>query len=647
MLNRIICTFIVVFTSLGLMSQGDSDQKLMQVGNSKINVSEFKYIYEKNNGSSADYSQKSLADYVELYTRFKLKVEKAKMLQLDTISALKAELAGYRKQLASSYLLDKEVTEFLLMELYDRMKTDVSFSHIFIPIPEGSSATIINDAKNTLRTAKSKIIAGMTFEEAASQFSQDKTTSSKGGNMGFFTAKLPSGFYNLESALYQLPLGQVSDIVESKIGFHLIKVLERRPARGFIEVSHILLKQDQKNLADSLYQLLLSGQDFDVLALNYSIDKTTSKNGGKLPAFGISTYERSFEDAAFGLQKDGDVSAPILTKSGWHLIKRISKPLPDKYETFIRKMKAQISKDQRFDAAKFKLISDIKQAAGYTENKSELVRFAATLDEDFYSYKWTPNENVSTNVLFSLGGSTNYTVKDFANYCKKNTKTRLKNDKSKPLAETTEELFAEFVNESAMDFEEKSLEVKYPDFKSLMREYEEGILLFEATKINVWDKANQDSVGLEKFYKTVEKNYIWDEKAKISEVKINSADKKLVDKIYKFAAKNEVSKLLEKFNGKSKVVEVKEVQIDKSSKEAKDITWQVGTITALQSDKTGSTYSFNKLVEIVPSRLKTLAEARGYVVADYQDYLEKEWMKQLSEEIKVTIDQDVLNSLKR
>lgn len=646
MYNRIFIFIALVCLSFYVNGQ-DRDEVLMKVGNSDVRVSEFKYIYEKNNGANADYSDKNINEYLDLYIKFKLKVEKAKQLRLDTISALITELSGYRKQLASSYLIDKEVTEFLLRELYDRMKSDVEFSHIFIPVAEGATKTVKEEAKNKLREIKSKIVGGMSFENAASEFSQDRTTAMKGGNMGYFTAKLPSGFYELESALYRLKPGEISDIVESRIGFHLIKVTNTRSARGVMEVAHILIRQEQKNLADSIYHELEKGKDFDVLALNYSVDKTTAKNGGKLPPFGINTYDKIFEETAYGLSKDGMVSKPVLTKSGWHIIKRLAKPSPDSYELFVRKMKAQINKDQRFDAAKLSLISDIKKAAGYKEDKSEIQKFAASLNEEFYSYKWSPDPELQSKMVFSLGGNNIYTIKNFADYCKKNTKTRLKYDKTKPIAETIDELFTEFVNESAMEYEEKSLETKYGDFKSLMREYEEGILLFEATKINVWDKANQDTVGLKMYFEKNKSEYLWPEKSVIAEFKISGVDKKTAEKIYKYAVKHGASKVEKKFNKKTTVVQITNKEYETGAKELSGLEWKKGAVTGLISEASGNDFSFKKLTDIIPSKQKSLSEARGYVVADYQDYLEKQWINELSKEFSVEVNKEILSKLKK
>lgn len=646
MTMKYIFILTLIFSYCGINGQ-KNDDVLLKVGNTEVKVSEFRYIYEKNNGSTADYSAKSINDYLELYTKFKLKVAKAKQIKLDTISALITELDGYRRQLASSYLIDKEVTDFLLRELFDRLKYDVEFSHIFIPVPEGSAKSVKDEARNKLRDIKSRLVGGMPFEDAAREFSMDKTTAGRGGYMGYFTAKLPSGFYELESALYNTKVGQTSDIVESKIGLHLVKVTNKRPARGTIEVAHILVKQDQSRLIDSLYNELLKGKDFDMLALNYSIDKSSAKNGGKLPPFGINTYDRLFEDTAFSIENDGGFSKPISTSSGYHIIKKIKKNVPDTYELFIRRMKPQISKDQRFDAAKVKLISDIKKSAGFKEDKNELSRFAASLTDDFYSYKWSPDVNVSDKTLFTLAGNQIYKVKDFANFCRKNTKTRLKYDTSKPIAETIEELYGEFVNESALAFEEQTLEIKYPDFKALMREYEEGILLFEATKINVWDKANQDTVGLQQFYSLHHNLYFWPEKAKTLLISIKGADQKTAEKIYKYTESNSVEKVKSKFNKKGIEISDSMAEYEKGAKETGDIQWQKSKMTYLQKDNSGNSYSFRKILEILPSKEKTLTEARGYVVADYQDYLEKAWIKQLEKEFEVVIFKDVLDKLKK
>jgi peptidyl-prolyl cis-trans isomerase SurA len=180
-----------------------------------------------------------------------------------------------------------------------------------------------------------------------------------------------------------------------------------------------------------------------------------------------------------------------------------------------------------------------------------------------------------------------------------------------------------------------------------MREYEEGILLFEATKINVWDKANQDTVGLQQFYSLHHNLYFWPEKAKTLLISIKGADQKTAEKIYKYTESNSVEKVKSKFNKKGIEISDSMAEYEKGAKETGDIQWQKSKMTYLQKDNSGNSYSFRKILEILPSKEKTLTEARGYVVADYQDYLEKAWIKQLEKEFEVVIFKDVLDKLKK
>ncbi|MFZ1705714.1 MAG: peptidylprolyl isomerase [Saprospiraceae bacterium] len=647
-MRKIFGIFLVtIFSLTGALAQKDSDI-LLTVGKAAITVGEFKYIYEKNNGENANYSEQSLKEYLDLYTNFKLKVEKAKDMKMDTISELQTELLGYRKQLAGSYLIDKEVTENLLKELYDRTKYDIEFSHIFLPISAEDSPSKKDEIKSQMMAIKSKVISGQNFEDVAKEFSKDPNSASKSGYMGFLTAKLPSGFYNLESALYDTPIGGTSDIVESKIGFHIVKVLSKRLARGQIQVAHIFVKKDHKNassLMDSLYLELQKGVEFSQLANEFSEDKNTNRNGGILPPFGINTYDSEFENNAFALTKDGELTLPFASKSGYHILKRIQKPQQDTYDLFVRKMKTQINKDERFDLAKIALIKHIKESNGFKENKPVLEAFISTLQEDFYSYKWTPTEIDLDKHLFTIGNSFSFELGDFVQYVKKNTRTRLKYDKSRPVSLTANELYLEYVDEKAIEFEEKNLEYKYPDFKSLMREYEEGILLFEVTKLIVWDKANQDSIGLENFYNSHKIKYIGEEKAKSANFVIQTTDLKQAEKIAQYAKNKSAEKVQEKFNKSTHLISVVEQIFEKNHPLMKGITWKKDAVSPLIFNEQAKHYSFRKILDISPSQTKSLGEARGYVVADYQDHLEKEWVKELKKDFVVMVNKPVLSSL--
>lgn len=649
-----VFTFSLITIALNIFSQSDNDV-LLTVNKAPVTVGEFKYIYEKNNGKEADYSEKSLNEYIDLYSKFKLKVARARDLKLDTIQSLNEELNGYKRQLANSYLTDKEILEHLLNELKERQKQDVRFRHILILSKERDSDSLKKVALQKVNKIKSELAGGKKFEDAVKEYSEDKSSAGNGGDLGYFTAMLPQGFYELENALYSLPIGKLSEPVKTSIGYHFIVVDHRRPARGIIEVAHILIRSEEgkkaeaKATIDELYNKIKSGEDFNNLANQFSQDKQTMKNGGVLPAFGINTYDKSFEEAAFSLQKDGEVSMPIETKAGWHILKRIKKPDYSNDATAFKKLhEANIKRDDRFGVARKKLVEDIKKSSGYAENLNVFNKYVESLNEEFLSFKWNPESSMTSmkEPLISYGGDFKYTVADFAAFCKKNTKTRLKYEKNAAsVKEAAQALLAEFSEEKALDYEQKQLEIKYPDFKALMREYEEGILLFEATKQAVWDRANQDSIGLNTYYEANKNNYLTEEKGSLISVKLNIKDDKEAVKIHKMASEKSIEEITKKYNKKDQVVTTTEEILDKSNSKFKEFTWAVKKPSSLVKDPSGNGYSFKVINQILPVRPKTLKEARGYIIADYQDYLEKEWLNELANTYKVDINKAILSKL--
>lgn len=654
MLKRIFITGIVSLTVFFVQAQKGSDI-LMKVGGNKVSVDEFRYIYEKNNGDNADYSKASLDEYIELYTKFKLKVEKAKSMRLDTIVALQKELQGYRTQLANSFLTDKEVFNKLVEEIHERKKEDVRISHILVQVNSKGANKKKEEAKKKLLNLKQQLKEGKTFEDLAKDYSDDRNTKDKGGDLGFITAYLPSGFYELENAMYNLKPGEVSDPIETKLGFHIVKVVEKRPARGQIEVAHIFRKTDKtsrtsvtesKRIMDSLYLVLQGDADFEQLAKMFSEDKKTKDKGGVLPAFGIAVYDSKFEDAAFNLTKDGQISKPIRTPVGHHILKRISKPAPKTIDELKLILKEKIKKYDRYEVAQEKMIARVKETSHFRERRNVLKNFAATLNEDFYSYKWKPSKDLNDDVLMSFGPNSDESLSDFAAFAKKQTRLRSQFDKTKPLLEAVEEIYDEFVKTKAFEYEQANLEAKYPEFKALMREYREGILLFEATKINVWDKANQDTLGLYKFYEQNKSKYIFEEQATIGKYIVNTTDAKQLKKIMKCAKKHDSEKTLKRFNKNGKeMVEYTEIVVEPGNKELVGLEFKKKSISEPIIDTNSKKSMFKKVVKVSPSRRKTLKEARGYVVADYQDQLEKQWITELKREYSVEINQKTYDLL--
>ncbi|MEO7176047.1 MAG: peptidylprolyl isomerase, partial [Saprospiraceae bacterium] len=240
-MKQFFVVLAALFTMLTPILAQQNDPTLFTVANKPVALSEFKYIYEKTNGAKADYSRASVEEYLDLYTKFKLKVQKAHDMRLDTITSLKTELEGYRKQLANSYLIDKEVTDKLILEAYTRSQKDIDFSHILVrAMPSVSPIDSLNSYKK-IQAALDRLKKGEDWNKVVKDVSEDANTRNKDGKVGFVAAIFPNGFYPLENAVYSTPVGKFSGIVRTDLGYHIVRVDEIRDARGEMEIGHIMI----------------------------------------------------------------------------------------------------------------------------------------------------------------------------------------------------------------------------------------------------------------------------------------------------------------------------------------------------------------------------------------------------------------------
>jgi peptidyl-prolyl cis-trans isomerase SurA len=640
----LILPLVTVLWTGSLQSQS-ADPVLFTVDGQAVPASEFTYIYSKNNRDDADFSEKSLREYLDLYTKFKLKVREAYAMGLDTVTSLRNELDGYRKQLADSYLNDKEVTDRLVHEAYDRMKEDVHVAHIFVRTnPNVATDTMAGYDK--IQQIYKKLKAGESWDDLVRKSSEDNTSKEMGGDLGYISALLPNGFYNFETAAYTTPVGSYSGPVRTSIGYHIVKVLDKRPARGEMDVAHILIRvksdesnnKDAKAKIDAIYQEIRNGGKFEELARKSSEDKATADRGGFIGTMTINQFEKPFEEAAYNLQADGDISAPVRTRVGWHIIKRVKKRPSLAFDATKRKIETQISRDERMLSARQIMINRIKKEAGYTLDQDVYNAFVNAVGEDLQTYRWQVPA-IESKPLVTIGKDV-YTNIDFGNYIRNNARTRMGVAKGTPNKEIVDKVFSDFVSEKALYFEERNLVNKYPEFKALMREYEEGILLFEATKINVWDKASRDSSGLVAFHKDHRMNYMWDERIEVATLTVDSASVDKLPLLKKWAMKKSLSAVATKAEKKHIPVHITRRIYQKDEALPVGISWAAGKLADIQDGN-----GFMKVERILPPQPKSLEEARGYIIADYQDQLEKEWVASLQKKYPVKVDEKVLLSL--
>lgn len=654
-MNRLILVVLGFCFSITVFAQKE-DPVLFSVAGIPVHVSEFEYIYAKTNGKEADFSRESLQEYLDLYVKFKLKVKRAKDMKLDTIPQLKQELEGYRKQLADSYLINKEVTERLVREAYERSLQDVEISHILFALsPEATPADTLAAYRKAL-AAKHQLDEGEeTFANLAVKISEDKSAAQNKGRIGFLNVLFPNGFYSFEQAAYTLPLNTVSNPVRTSAGYHLVLVHSRRPARGEMEVSHLLIRKEEggdpkraETLIRALYDRLKGGARFEDLCRESSEDQKTAENGGYLGFFGINRVEQAFEEAAFSIQTDGGFSEPVETSIGWHILKRISLKGPQSFDLARPQLEAKIKRDARFELARKAMLADIKRNNSFKENAAPLTRFAATLTDTFFTFRWKAPEVNATEWLFSLGNQ-KQTLGDFFTYLTDNPRERMRL-RDTPIQDALASLYQLFLDEQCMRFEERQLESKYPDFRSLLREYEEGILLFEATRIEVWDKAAQDTLGLQDYFASIPGKYSWNERAEVTKYIIDPLNMNQVEPARVFSAYNNQESVLAKFNTSDKTLITAEafmIERDKSPESGDLRDWKAGEVTPPKVDRERNHFYFLKVENVLPAQPKALTEARGYIVADYQDFLEQKWVEQLRQQYEVKLNPSIFDKLVR
>ena len=647
MLYRICAVFVAVslLSAIALQAQ---DPVLFKVNDKEINVSEFIYIYNKTNGEKADYSEKSLKEYLDLYINFKLQVAEGVDIGLSENAEVKREQDQYKRQLASTYLTDREITEKLVKEAYERSKEDRKISHILIAADENATEDIKREAFKRAQNIKGQLTAD-NFDALAKQYSDDQFSKKNGGVLGFFTAlQLP---YVLETAMYNTPKGGYSEIVSTKYGYHILRVDEVREAWGKIKVAHILLRtkkdpEGAKAMVDSLYEVLKGGAKFEELASANSQDNATKNRGGQLGWVGINKYASDFENAIFSLEKDGNFSKPVKSQAGWHILKRYQAIKNPEYQDVKSEITNKIKRKPRFQIIQDALVSDIKKEGGYKENdvnKKALID-SLTSSNKFLTYQWKFDKNDALNDLnlFEIG-NLKATIREFMSIAQRAHSERL-NQQPKTVEGAVNRIIKKLATQKCLAYEETQLDKKYPEFKSLMREYDEGILLFEVKKQLVWDKASSDEEGLQAFYDANKDNFKWKKRANVTFYTLRTDDKKLIKKIQCKAKKKSAEALKGMFNKDQEIVQSTSGIYEEGKNEDLDkLKWKSGSMNK-GYEKNGS-FFFTKIEEIVEPSVKSLDEARGYVVADYQDNLEKELIKKLKEKFKVEINDEVFKSL--
>lgn len=498
---------------------------LMYVGNMPVTVGEFKYVYEKNNlNKDSLYIEKSLRDYLELYTKFKLKVLDGIKNGVDTTKEFQTEYYGYEVQLARPYLVPKEVTDKLVREAYERMQEEINASHILIKVSPEADPKDTLIAYEKIKKIRERALKGESFEKLAQQYSEDPSTSTNEGNLGYFTGL--KMVYPFETAAYKTPKGQISDIVRTEFGYHIIKVLDRRPNRGKITVAHIMLRTAKgisaedsiaiRKKAFEIYEKAKKGEDWNQLVLQFSEDANTKNNGGQLREFGVGDIIPEFENAAFALQNPGDISEPVLSPYGWHIIKLVRKGKKETFEEVENSIRNRVQKDSRSEVSKNIVLARLRQENNLKINQKVLKKAISQVDTSLLKGNWNYKESkflketIATFENKQVGKRRNLSVQDFYYYMK--TRQYARSDIKDP-QHYANLLWQRFIDDETINFEKSILPDKFYEYKMLTQEYREGMILFAMMNEKVWGKAIKDTAGARQFYERNKEKYRWGERA--------------------------------------------------------------------------------------------------------------------------------------
>jgi peptidyl-prolyl cis-trans isomerase SurA len=642
-----------------------ADPIIMNISGKDITKSEFQSIYNKNNNVKEAQNNKSLDDYIQLFVNFKLKVKEAEEMGLDTLKSFKDELEGYRKQLAQPYLVDNEVNEKLIKEAYDRMKFDVKASHILFKCDASALPKDTLAAYNKAIDARNKILKGEKFADLAKKLSDDPSAKENGGDLGFFTSM--QMVYPFESACFNAKVGDISMPVRTRFGYHILKVEEKRAAQGSITTAHIMvIAKKGASVEDStkarkkifeIYDSLKAGKSFSELAQRYSDDKNSAKKGGELPAFSTGRMVPEFEKAAFALANNGDYTQPVLTQYGWHIIKRVSKKDIASFDEMKQELKQKISKDSRSQKSKESMIAKIKKEYNFKDDAKAKMELNAVVDSNFFNGSWKATAASKLNKNLMTIGTKTITQSDFAKYIENHQTKRTKTD----IAVVMDELYKAFVTEQCLAYEETQLARKYADYRQLMQEYRDGILLFDLTDKKVWSKAVKDTTGLRTFYDANKSKYMWDERteATVYSCKNDSVANAVRELLNPKPAEGGKKKkkeavepkpmndddILGKLNKTTQLnLRIENNKFSKGDNEAVDKCSKTQGLS--ENMNINKQVVFVKVVNTIAPEPKSLSEAKGLVTNDYQNVLEKEWIDSLRSKYKFELKQDVLNTLR-
>lgn len=636
---HILCAAAFCFPAV-LHAQITSDSEIMKIAGKSISKGEFEYTYHKNIQQQSEKTP--LDEYVTLFENYKRKVAEAEAQGIDTTQQFKTEYEGYRRQLVKPYMVDKTAEETLAKEAYQRLLEEVEASHILFRVSPTATWEEKRKVYQKALDVRKRALSGEDFAALARQYSEDPSARTNNGYLGYFGAFYM--VYPFEKAAYETSVGEVSMPVESQFGYHLIKVTGRRPTRALL-LAHIMLKvpqnasekiqKEREKEAWAIYEKARQGEDFAALAKQYSEDYSCSEQGGRLPWLSTGQIIPSFEKAAFALNEIGEISEPVRTEFGWHIIKLLDVKTPDSYEKMHDLIVRRMARDERADAGQKMYIENLKKEKDFAWNDTVIIRLEKAVADTAALKSLLQMEQP----LFSFDGKP-YLVSKLASYIDADNTSAMSISALRTAVD-------EYVNDVLVAYQVDELSRTNADFRYLLQEYHDGMLLFEVSNREVWNKAMEDEKGLQKYFRKNKKKYTWDTPRYKGYV-ITGDNAETVAAVKSFVTDTDLpfDSVMARIN-KQYNDSVTHVKIEKGLYQ-KDMNAVVDRLAfgVESADTTTTVLPVEDLCGKVITRPEMYEDVKGLVISDYQNYLEEKWVRKLRKKYPVTLRKDVLATVK-
>ncbi len=648
-ITSIIC---IIFCSTSTIAQNDGSVPILLFEGDTVSKSEFERVYQKNNGGYDEASQhdpEKYREYLDLYINFKRKVFEAEAQGIHKTPEFQREFETYRKQLVQPYLSATEVEEQLIKEAYERSEYLINASHLLLKLTEDALPEDTLEVYRKIVAIRDSIISdAYTFEQMASKYSEDPSAQQNAGKLGYFSVF--DMVYPFESAAYNTSVGEVSNPVRTVFGYHLVKVNDRIPREGEKMAAHIIIRVGDRysakdtaqaeSLIQEIYEKLEEGADFAEMAKQYSDDPSSSNEGGNL---GATRLLPQMEQQKLQLS-GGEYSQPFTTPYGWHILKVTDVIRRPSFEESQSSIKQRISRDSRSKLSQEALLSRIKSESGFEFDDTHFKEFLAEVDASFPRGVWKPDSaemDMYQKTLFSVKGESPVLLQDMIDYYQKN---RLRYPRLSP-ERAAEVVKDNFVRQWLLTYEEQQLPVKNPEFKYLLKEYRDGILLFTLMEEKVWEKAVKDTTGLEEYYQSHTEDFYANESVDVVEYRCTSDSmiQEVKELLTNDLREDEIDSAINRNSALN--VRIITMNYEKGNSELNpDIfTQPVGHITDIE--KEDNAFVIRMIKEKFGAGVKPFEKAKSSAITKYQDYLEEQWLEKLEEKYPVEINESAFDQL--